>query len=155
MVTSAGLLLHRGRGAALEVWIAHMGGPFWRGRDRAWTIPKGEFEDASEPALDAARREFAEEHGVPAPPGDAELLGRFRQRAGKVVTVFALAAASFELDSPRGETLELEWPPRSGRTIVVPEIDEARWVRLREARELVVQGQIAALDELAARVAAR
>ena len=38
---SAGLLLYR-RNPHLQVYIGHMGGPFWEGKDnQAWSIPKG------------------------------------------------------------------------------------------------------------------
>jgi predicted NUDIX family NTP pyrophosphohydrolase len=149
---SAGLLLHRGAPDALEVWIAHMGGPFWRGRDRAWTIPKGEFDPAVEHPLDAALREFREETGSDAPVArDACVpLGEFRQRGGKIVTIFA-AASPTAPDPIDGERIRIEWPPRSGRTIEIPELDEARWVPLADAKQLVVHGQVAALDALAAR----
>ena len=64
--TSAGLLLYR-RAPGLEVLLGHMGGPFWSGKEAgAWTIPKGEH-DADEDPLDAARREFEEELGMPVP----------------------------------------------------------------------------------------
>ena len=47
---SAGILLHRRRNGALEVLLAHPGGPFWARRDDgAWTIPKG-LVDAGESA---------------------------------------------------------------------------------------------------------
>ncbi|MEO5920440.1 MAG: NUDIX domain-containing protein, partial [Pseudolysinimonas sp.] len=60
---SAGILLYRRRPGGLEVFIAHMGGPFWtRKDDRAWSIPKGEL-DATEEPLAAALREFREEIG--------------------------------------------------------------------------------------------
>jgi len=50
---SAGLLLFRQSKKGLEVFLAHMGGPFWIHKDAgAWTIPKGEFE--SEEPLEAA-----------------------------------------------------------------------------------------------------
>src|SRR5579884_2380663 len=69
---SAGILLHRGEGAELEVLLVHPGGPAWAGRDRgAWSIPKGEY-GGGEDALAAARREFEEELGSAAP--DAEPL---------------------------------------------------------------------------------
>jgi predicted NUDIX family NTP pyrophosphohydrolase len=66
--TSAGIILYRRRGSAIEVLLVHPGGPYWTGKDRAaWSIPKGEL-DAGEDALAAARREFAEETGL-APAG--------------------------------------------------------------------------------------
>ena len=58
---SAGLLMYRECGApadAIEVFLVHPGGPFFRNRDEgAWTIPKGGIE-AGESPLAAAEREF-------------------------------------------------------------------------------------------------
>lgn len=154
MVASAGILLWRRGGASsagsgVEVLIAHMGGPFWaRKRERAWSIPKGELEPG-EDALVAARREFEEELGIPAPDADYALLGEFRQRSGKTVTVFATEADLDVADAVFGE-FEMEWPPRSGRMRGFPEVDEVRWVGIDEARVLLVTGQTPALDRLVA-----
>lgn len=55
-----------------------MGGPFWAHKDaRAWSIPKGEYLKDEDPQV-AAKREFAEEVGAPAPSADY-ILGTFRQ----------------------------------------------------------------------------
>jgi predicted NUDIX family NTP pyrophosphohydrolase len=157
-VVSAGLLLVRraARGAEppIEVFIAHMGGPFWaRKREGAWSIPKGEFDETVETPLEAARREFAEELGVPAPEppdGDDPVdLGEFRYSSGKRIRVFAYAAPSFELDTVVSNTFELEWPPRSGRRQEFPEVDDARWAALEDARPLLVAGQRPVLDAIA------
>lgn len=151
-VLSAGLLLVRrpavgSRPAALEVLIAHMGGPFWaRKREGAWSIPKGEYDPVAEVPLDAAYREFAEELGVPAPAGDPVDLGEFRYSSGKRIRVFAIEAPSFEIERVVSNTFELEWPPRSGRRQSFPEIDDARWVTVDEARPLLVAGQRPVLD---------
>jgi len=144
---SAGILLYRRGPDGLEVFIAHMGGPFWaRKDDRAWSIPKGEFEAPEDP-LAAARREFREEIGVPAPDLDYVSLGDVRYSSGKVVTVFA-AESDLEVDVVVSETFELEWPPRSGRLQSFPEVDDARWVALEVARAKLVAGQLPALDAL-------
>ena len=67
---SAGILLFRRAGSGVEVLIAHMGGPFWQRRDAgAWSVPKGEYGPDEEPVA-AARREFAEELGMPVQAGD-------------------------------------------------------------------------------------
>src|SRR5437762_1421362 len=88
---SAGIVLHRGRGDALEVLLVHPGGPAWAKRDRgAWSIPKGEYVAGEDP-LKAARREFEEELGQPAPKGEVLDLGEIRQKSGKVVRAWALA----------------------------------------------------------------
>ena len=124
-----------------------MGGPFWRRRPRAWSIPKGLVEAGEDP-LGTARREFGEEIGVEAPVGDVLDLGEVRQASGKRVRVFALAAPDFTVDEVRSNVVRLELPRGSGRFVEVPEVDDARWVAVDEARELLVAGQVAALDRL-------
>lgn len=146
MRTSAGLLLHRAGPTGTEVFVAHMGGPFWQRRPRSWSIPKGEVEPGEDP-LATARREFAEEIGSAAPDGDVVDLGEHRQSA-KVVRVFALHAPHFEVAEVVSNTVRLELPRGSGRFVEVPEVDAARWVPVGEARDLLVLGQVAALDAL-------
>jgi len=144
---SAGILLYRTR-PAFEVWIAHMGGPFWaRKDDRAWSIPKGEFEATDADALAVARREFAEEVGVPAPDAAFQELGEFRYSSGKTVVVFA-AEADPGVEQPVSNTFEIEWPPRSGRRQSFPEIDRAAWFPIDVARAKLVAGQVPAIDAL-------
>jgi len=129
---SAGILLHRRRGDLREVLIVHPGGPIWAKRDAgAWSIPKGEYADG-EDALAAARREFEEELGSPPPPGELADLGEIRQKSGKRVRAWALEG---DLDASRAHsnTVVLEWPPRSGRRIEVPEIDRAEWFTIDDA----------------------
>lgn len=151
MVTSAGLLLHRRTPGpdGPEVFLVHMGGPFWRRRPRAWSIPKGLLDPGEDP-LAAALREFAEEVGVPAPDGPTVDLGEVRQASGKRVRVFARRADDFVVDVVRSNTVRLELPRGSGRFVEVPEVDEGRWVGVDEARALLVAGQVAALDRLVA-----
>ena len=149
--TSAGLLVFR-RTVGLEVLLGHMGGPFWARKDeRAWSIPKGEFAPPEQP-LAAARREFREEIGVDAPDVEYAPLGDVRYSSGKVVTVFA-AESDLEVAEVVSETFEIEWPPRSGRVQAFPEVDDARWVSLAEARVKLVAGQLPALDALERHIA--
>lgn len=150
-VRSAGLLLYR-RGAGtdgtkVEVWIAHMGGPFWSRKDaRAWSIPKGEYLENEDP-LAAARREFAEEMGTAAPDADYFPLGAFRQPSGKVITVFS-AEADFAPDEIVSNTFALQWPRGSGTVRNYPEVDDARWTDESVARTKLVNGQLPILDAL-------
>jgi predicted NUDIX family NTP pyrophosphohydrolase len=144
---SAGVLLHRtGPDGAVQVLLAHMGGPFWARKDEgAWSIPKGEH-PAEEDAQAAARREFAEELGSPAPDGELRDLGTVRS-GSKVITAFALVG---DLDADRvvSNTFELEWPPRSGRTQTFPEVDRAAWFDLDTARRKIVKSQRPFLDRI-------
>ncbi|GAA4381263.1 NUDIX domain-containing protein [Agromyces bauzanensis] len=130
----------------LEVFLGHMGGPFWRGRDAAaWSIPKGTYTD--EEPLAAALREFSEEVGRPAPDVEYRELGAFRYASGKRVWVFA-GESDFDASDIRSNVFELEWPPRSGRRQSFPELDAAGWFALDDARERLVKGQRPALDAL-------
>lgn len=150
-VTSAGLLLYRfPDGArdesAVEVLIAHMGGPFWARKDaHAWSIPKGLYTD--EEPLTAAEREFSEELGRPAPAGPTVPLGSIRQ-SGKTVTVFA-READFDATEISSNTFELEWPRGSGRVQHFPEVDRAGWFTLDVAPEKLVKAQGAFMSRLA------
>jgi predicted NUDIX family NTP pyrophosphohydrolase len=144
---AAGILLFRHGPAGLEVFIAHMGGPFWARKDaHAWSIPKGEYAPP-EDAFAAAKREFREEIGVDAPDAEYLPLGDVRYSSGKVVTVFA-AESDLEVAEVVSNTFEVEWPPRSGKLASFPEVDEARWVPLADARVKLVAGQLPALDAL-------
>lgn len=143
---SAGLLLYR-LTPALEVWLAHMGGPFWARKDAgAWSIPKGLYEEPEDP-LAAALREFEEEMGAQAPALEYGLLGEFRQSSGKVVTVFA-AESDFQLGQVVSNTFPLEWPRGSGHIRDFPEVDDARWFAAEVARSKLVKGQRPLLDAL-------
>jgi predicted NUDIX family NTP pyrophosphohydrolase len=143
--------VHRRQGDRVEVLLVHPGGPLWARRDEgAWSIPKGEYTD-DEDALAAARREFAEELGTAVPAGDAVELGEIRQKSGKLVRGWAVAG---DLDVSRvvSNTCEIEWPPRSGRRIEIPEVDRAEWFSLDEARAKINSGQAALLERLVALV---
>jgi predicted NUDIX family NTP pyrophosphohydrolase len=144
---SAGLLLYRRAGDDLEVLLGHMGGPFWARRDaRAWTMPKGEY-DAEEEALDAARREFQEELGVPAPTGEVVELGEVRQAGGKIVTAWAVEGDLDPAVVVPG-TFEMEWPKGSGQRRQFPEVDRVGWFGVGVARAKIITGQQSFLDRL-------
>jgi predicted NUDIX family NTP pyrophosphohydrolase len=151
---SAALLLYRrGEQGELEVLVAHMGGPFWAGKQaRAWSVPKGEYGDGEEP-LAAARREFAEEMGQPPPDGELTELGECRQPSGKIITTFAVEG-DFDLSRFHSNTFELEWPRGSGRIQEFPEVDRAEWMSLDRAAGLLVKGQVPILGTLRQRVRA-
>jgi predicted NUDIX family NTP pyrophosphohydrolase len=139
--------LHRRRDGELEVLLVHPGGPFWARRDAgAWSIPKGEYAEGEDP-LAAARREYAEELGSPAPDGDVHDLGEIRQKSGKLVRAWTLEG-DLDADSIVSNTVDIEWPPRSRRTISIPEVDRAQWFGLADARERINPAQAAFLERL-------
>jgi predicted NUDIX family NTP pyrophosphohydrolase len=151
---SAGILLHRDRDGAPEVLLVHPGGPMWARRDAgAWSIPKGEYGPGEDPLL-AARREFAEELGSPPPAGPTTELGEIRQKSGKRVRAWALAG-DLDASAITSNTFQVQWPPRSGTMIDVPEVDRAEWFSLEDARERINPAQVALLERLEALLADR
>ena len=143
---SAGLLVYRTRGAQLEVFLVHPGGPFWAKKDAgAWSIPKGELAVGEEP-LEAARREFTEEtsHVVAGPFAP---LGTVRQAGGKIVHGF-MAEADFDAATIVSTTFRMEWPPRSGRFTDFPEVDRAEWLSPEAAMEKINPAQAELLTRL-------
>jgi len=132
------------------VLLIRPGGPYWRNKDAgAWMIPKGTLEPGEKPA-DAALREFSEETGtrltaVPFP------LTTVRQAGGKIVQAFAVEG---DLDPAlvHSNDFELEWPPRSGRFQRFPEVSEARWMSLAEARAMMLPSQLPLLNALEGRL---
>jgi predicted NUDIX family NTP pyrophosphohydrolase len=151
---SAALLVYRrGGDGGLEVLIGHMGGPFWARKEaRAWSIPKGEYDEAEEP-LAAARREFEEEMGSPAPGGAVADLGEQRQPGGKVIVTYAVEG-DLDLSGFRSNTFTMEWPRGSGQVREFPELDRAEWMSLGRARDMLVTGQVPILDALRDRLGA-
>jgi predicted NUDIX family NTP pyrophosphohydrolase len=143
---SAGILLFRERDGATEVLLIKPGGPFWRNKDAgAWMIPKGMVEPGEAPA-EAALREFAEETGT-RPTAVPFPLAIIRQAGGKIVEAFAVEG---DLDPAaiHSNEFEMEWPPGSGRMEHFPEVEEARWMPLAEARRLMLRSQLPLLDAL-------
>jgi predicted NUDIX family NTP pyrophosphohydrolase len=136
--------MYRLRNRTVEVFLVHPGGPFWAKKD-SWTIPKGEYDD-SEPALDAAKREFQEETGFAA-PGDFIDLGEIRQPSGKSVRAWAYEGDCDPAEL-RSNTCIVEWPPRSGREIEIPEVDRGAWFTIEAARPRIFKGQEKLLDRL-------
>lgn len=131
---------------SIEFFLVHPGGPYWSKKDEgSWTIPKGEYEADEEP-LAAAIREFQEETGFDV-SGPFLELGSVQQKSGKIVTAWA-----FEGDCEPAElvsnTCEIEWPPRSGKKIVIPEIDRGDWFSLARAKKFIRTEQVLLLDVL-------
>jgi predicted NUDIX family NTP pyrophosphohydrolase len=144
---SAGILLYRGSGPALEILLVHPGGPFWAKKDTgAWSIPKGEYE-TNEDLLAVAKREFTEETGGIRPQAGYIDLGELAQPSRKVITAFAVEG-DFDPAALKSNLFELEWPPKSGSQQSFPEIDRAGWFAAQEARVKILPGQAPFIDRL-------
>ena len=150
MKRSAAVLLYKRSGREVRVLLVHPGGPFWAKKDvGAWSMPKGEYEAGEEP-LTVAKREFAEELGAE-PRGEFLELGELVQPSRKRITAWALEG-DFDIDKLKSNTFELEWPPKSGRKQMFPEVDRAEWFAVADARKKMLSGQRGFLDRLLARL---
>lgn len=146
MKKAAGILLYRTRDNILQFFLVHPGGPFWKNKDEgAWTIPKGELNENEDP-LEAAKREFLEETGMEV-RGEFLPLEPVKQKSGK--TVYAWAC-EMDIDEKLivSNTFQLEWPPKSGKYIDVPEVDRAQWFDLETASGKINPAQKSLLHQL-------
>jgi predicted NUDIX family NTP pyrophosphohydrolase len=151
---SAGILLYRRPGPqTVEVLLAHPGGPYWRQQDYgSWSVPKGIAEP--DEALEAvAAREFGEETGFDLrsvardPDGPPIDLGEVTLKSGKVVHAWAVEG-DLDAEQARSNEIEIEWPPRTGRRLTIPEVDRVAWFSLPEARRRAHPVQAEFVDRL-------
>lgn len=134
-----------------QVFLIHPGGPFFANKDKGvWGLPKGEYNPAEDP-LGAAVREFHEETGFHAAPPFLPL-GEIRQRNRKLVTAWAFAG-DCDPATLVSNTCEIDWPPRSGRRLTIPEVDQGRWFTLAGARDYMRPDQHELLTRLETAVA--
>lgn len=154
---SAGILLFRRTSGGIEVLLAHPGGPYWKQKDHgSWSIPKG-IAEPNEAIAAVAAREFAEETGfglesvardAGAPPLD---LGEVSLKSGKVIRAWAVEGDLDPAASASNE-IEIEWPPRTGRRLVVPEVDRVAWFGVAEAMRRAHPAQATLIERLEARL---
>ena len=144
---SAGIILYRKKNNILEIMLVHPGGPFWAKKDAgAWSIPKGEFDDGEE-ALIAAKREFEEELGKKTSAKKFTRLTPVKSKGNKIVYAFA-AAEDFDTANIQSNFCSIDWPPRSGKQIQIPEVDKAEWFDVETAKEKIVGYQLPLIEEL-------
>ena len=143
---SAGILLYRRDGdGTVEAFLVHPGGPFWARKDAgAWSIPAGLVEggETSPPPAASSPRRWGRSRGRPRParrnpPGQRQDRHRLRPRR------------RFRPGGGRPNTIEIDWLPRTGRRMTIPEVDRAGWFGLDAAAEKLIPGQRPFLDALA------
>ncbi len=132
----AGLLMYRKSEQGSEVLLVHPGGPFFQNKDAGvWSIPKGLADngEVGEQLLDVAKREFEEETGVK-PIGTFDYLGFICRRSdGKTVEVWTFEG-SCDPTKITSNKIQIEWPPKTGKKLEIPEVDRAAFFTLEEAR---------------------
>ncbi len=143
---SAGIILYRFQNNQLELFLVHPGGPFWAKKDEGtWSIPKGEF-DENEEGLAAAKRELEEETGIKADGHFLELTP-VKQKSGKIIYAWAIEK-NIDAENIFSNTCMIEWPPRSGKQLEIPEVDRGAYFSVEAGLIKVVQGQAPILREL-------
>lgn len=153
---SAGLMMYRFRRGHLEVFLGHPGGPYFRRRDLGvWGIPKGKVEEG-EQLIETAVREFGEETGISLdgvrPERDFIPLEVVRLQSGKQVHAWAFRGNHPDDQPIQSILYSIEWPPRSGREIEVPELDTGRFFPIWTARKKITPSQLPFLDRLEEKV---
>ena len=145
---SSGLLMYDyDSNKNLKILLCHTGGPYFTDEikhPRAWGIAKGRVE-SGESLIDTAIREFSEETGIES-RGPYISLGAVVYRNGKTVNAFAFRgkySGGFVSNN-----FTMEWPPKSGKFVSVPEIDRVEMFTIEEARTKIMVSQEPFLDKL-------
>lgn len=146
---SAGILFYKPE--SKEVFLVHPGGPFNKNKDFGfWSIPKGE-PDENEELIHTAIREANEELSISQNQIDKdklEFLGEVKQKSGKVVHAWLYEVEEdFEIDVDSNNT-KIEFPPRSGKYIEIPEVDRGEWFNLEIAAQKMNSAQAEFLQKL-------
>lgn len=147
MKHSAGILAYKLEQGKIKVFLEHMGGPYWQNvKEGSWSIPKGELKK-EEKMIEGALREFYEESGYSLSKEKLEFLASLKQKNNKLVTVFMIEK---DLDPTKvtSNLFQLEWPKNSGKICEFPEMDEAAWIEIEEAKKLILKGQVKFLEKL-------
>ena len=147
---AAGIIVYRVRNKKPEIFLCHPGGPFYKNKDLGvWQFPKGEFEN-DEPPLTAAKREFKEETGQKI-SGEFIPLAPIKYKNGKIIYAWGVKG-DVDAGSITSNTFSLEWPPKSGKYIDVPEMDRAGWFAMEEAQKKILPALVPFLEELLERI---
>jgi predicted NUDIX family NTP pyrophosphohydrolase len=146
MKTSAGILLFKREKENIFYFLVHPGGPFWKNKDiSAWSIPKGEVSEG-ESLINRALIEFNEETGKKV-DGDFIELKPIKQKGGKTVFAWALEG-DLEMSGFQSNTIFIEYPPKSGKTIEIPEVDRWEWFISEDAKTKINPAQTEFIIEL-------
>ncbi len=136
---SAGIIVYRNKGEDIEILLVHLGGPFWKNKKNSWDLPKGEVKEG-EDFLMAAVREFEEETGLKLEDEDIKKISFFKDldRGDKIIKFFILEKDFGDNLKPKSNEVSIEFPPKSGKKIVIPEVDQMKYFSLEEAENYVL-----------------
>jgi len=148
MKYSAGIWAFKKSKRGIEILLVHPGGPFYLKKDEGvWSVPKGEYDPATEIDLEVAKREFTEETGNSIKAENFISLNTVKTKGGKILKTWAVET-DFEQAFISSNYFEMEWPPKSGIMKQFPETDKAEWFTIEEAKIKLNGSQIPVLEEL-------
>lgn len=139
-VKAAGIILYRTQRGLLEVLLVHPGGPFWKNKDGGcWSIPKGRADNGEdgEALFEVAKREFKEETGFSAPHGPYSYVGEVVRASDRKVVKAWACEGEINTEAIHSNLIEIEWPPKSGRKVRIPEVDRGEFVSIAEAKKKI------------------
>lgn len=144
---SAGIIVFKND--PFKILLCRLGGPYFA-KTPLWTIPKGEINEGEE-GHETARREFLEETGMLS-PAQIEPYTSFKTPRGHCELWIGLASGILSeittIQPTKSNTCEIEWPPKSGKKIIIPETIEMGFFSLSEANMLVPRSQLGVLVQL-------
>lgn len=146
---SAGILLYKNVDTIPYFFLVHPGGGFWAKKDLGvWSIPKGLVEE-NEDLQDAAIRETREELGIDIGIDKSKLkdLDVVKLKSGKDVHAWGYETDLGDI-KVQSNTIYIEWPPKSGKQLEIPEIDRGEWFTADEAKVKLNPQQAPFIDRL-------
>ena len=141
---SAGIIPYKIIDNEIYVFLEHPGGPFCHGKD-VWSVCKGEY--VNEKAVDAALREFTEESGLHLEKEKLKYLYSHKVSNKKLVIMFTI---NKDLDTKdiKSNNFTMEYPKDSGKIETYPEMDEAKWFKIAEAKTKIFSNQRIFIEKL-------
>lgn len=149
MIKSAGILCFRKNNDHFEFFVGHPGGPYNK-RYNKWGIPKGRSQ-TNEDSFSTAIREFEEETGTKLPSyciNDYIDLGIKKQNKNKIIHIYAINWDNFDINKCYSNNCEIEYPPKSGIKIIIPEMDRFEWKEYEDIVNVCIPGQKQFFDEI-------
>jgi predicted NUDIX family NTP pyrophosphohydrolase len=136
IITTAGLIPYRIKNGRHEIFLVHNGGPYYVKKDnQAWSFPKGGAH-AEEDIFEAAKREFQEETSFEVPDNANFIKLEPFKASYKILHMWAFEK-EYDVSKMKSNTCMIEWPPRSGKQIEIPEVDRGEYFDTKTAKEKI------------------
>jgi predicted NUDIX family NTP pyrophosphohydrolase len=143
-IKTAGLIMYRMKEGKPEIFLVHNGGPYYaKKEDQAWSFPKGGARDG-ENLLEAAKREFKEETSFDVP--DVNFIELPPLKASPKIVYMWAFKGDCDPTKMKSNMCMVEWPPRSGKQIEIPEVDRGAFFDLDTARKRIFKYLVPIID---------